>query len=396
VGNRSGWMVRTRPEQIDDMIREAQYSDLDALVDIENRSFETDKLSRRNLGRLLKKGNATTILDEEDGRIRGYALVLYNRGTSLARLYSIVVDRDFRGLGIGSRLLDAAEKDALENECVIMRLEVRKDNEDAIALYKTRGYRLFTVVPDYYSDGMEALRFEKSLAPHLKPEMVRVPFYKQTVDFTCGPAALMMAMKTLDPALEINRKLELRIWRESTTIFMASGHGGCGPFGLALSAYKRGFDVEIYVNDAAALFTSSVRDPRKKEVIRLVQEDQIEEIDELPIHVHYRVLGLNEMQDRFSNGSIPIVLISSYRIYHEKSPHWVVVTGFDERYVYVHDSFVDFEEGKTEADNINMPILRKDFERMSRYGKAGQKAVIVLSVGAQPQEGRAPEARTDS
>jgi ribosomal protein S18 acetylase RimI-like enzyme len=365
------------------MIREAQYSDLDALISIETRSFETDRLSRRNLGRLLKKGNATTILDEEDGRIRGYALVLYNKGTSLARLYSVVVDPDLRGLGIGSKLLESAEKDALDNECVIMRLEVRKDNETAIGLYKARGYRLLTVVPDYYEDGTEALRFEKSLVPHLLPEMVRVPFYKQTVDFTCGPAALMMAMKALDPSLEINRKLELRIWRESTTIFMASGHGGCGPFGLALSAYKRGFDVEIYVSDATALFTDSVRDPQKKEVMRLVQEDQIEEINDLKIGIHYRVLSIHEIQRRFWDGSIPIVLISSYRIYHEKAPHWVVATGFDERYVYVHDSFVDIEEGKSEADNINMPILKKDFARMSRYGKAAHKAVIMLSLRGQ-------------
>jgi ribosomal protein S18 acetylase RimI-like enzyme len=366
------------------MIREAQYSDLDALIDIENRSFQTDKLSRRNLGRLLRRGNATTVLDEEHGKLRGYALVLYNEGTSLARLYSLVVDPDLRGLGLGSVLLEAAEKDARENECVIMRLEVRKDNEAAIGLYKERGYRLFGVVPDYYEDGAEALRFEKSLVAHLKPEMVRVPFYKQTMDFTCGPAALMMAMKALDPGLEISRKLELRIWRESTTIFMTSGHGGCGPFGLALSAYKRGFDVEVYVNDTGALFTNSVRDHQKKEVIRLVQEDQIDEISGLPIKLHHGVLSINEIQERFSGGSIPIVLISSYRIYHEKAPHWVVVTGFDERYVYVHDSFVDFEEGKTEADNINMPILKKDFERMSRYGKSGQKAVIIVGEREQP------------
>jgi ribosomal-protein-alanine acetyltransferase len=361
------------------VIREAEYSDLDTLADIENRSFQTDKLSRRSMAHLLRRGNATTVLDEQNGRIRGYALILYNRGTSLARLYSIVVDPDFRGQGIGLRLLKAAEKDAVENECVIMRLEVRKDNETAISLYKEHGYRLFHVVPDYYQDHMEALRFEKSLVPHLRPDLVRVPFYGQTLDFTCGPAALMMAMKALRPDFEINRKTELRIWRESTTIFMTSGFGGCGPFGLALSAYRRGFDVEVFVNDTGAMFTDSVRDPHKKEVIRLVQEDQMEQIEELPIAVHYGVLSIDEIQNRFSQGSIPLVLISSYRIYHEKTPHWVVVTGFDDKYVYAHDSFVDREEGKTEADSINMPILKKDFGRMSRYGKAGQKAVIILS-----------------
>lgn len=371
----------------DVLIRHAQHSDVGALLAIENRSFGGDKLSRRSLNHLLKKGNATTLLDESDGTIRGYVLVLYNRGYSLARLYSLVVDRDFRGLGLGLSLLDAAEKDAIENECVIMRLEVRKDNEGAIGLYEKHGYRLFDTVPDYYEDHVEALRFEKNLVPHLKAEMVRAPFYRQTVDFTCGPAALMMAMKAIAPELEINRRLEMRIWRESTTIFMASGLGGCGPFGLALAAYKRGFDVEIYVNDTSALFIDSVRNEQKKEVIRLVQEDQLEEIGELPIRVHHRVVSVNEMFYRFSEGSIPIVLISSYRIYHEKTPHWVVVTGFDERYVYVHDSFVDFEDGKTEADSINMPVLKKDFERMSRYGKAGQKAVLILSARGQTDAG---------
>lgn len=368
------------------LIREARYSDIDALLLMENRSFSGDRLSRRSLAHLLKKGNATTLLDEADGTIRGYVLVLYNRGTSLARLYSIVVDPDFRGLGLGLKLLESAEKDALDNECVIMRLEVRQDNEGAIALYRKHGYRLFDTVSDYYEDHMSALRFEKNLVPHLKPDMVRVPFYRQTVDFTCGPAALMMAMKALDPGLEINRKLEMRIWRESTTIFMASGLGGCGPYGLALAAYKRGFDIDVYINDTSTLFIDSVRSERKKEVMRLVQEDQLEEMGKLPIKIRHRVMSVDEMSRRCSGGSIPIVLISSYRIYHEKTPHWVVVTGFDERYVYVHDSFVDYEEGKTEADSINMPILRKDFERMSRYGKAGQKAVIILSISRAGQQ----------
>jgi ribosomal protein S18 acetylase RimI-like enzyme len=361
------------------VIREARYTDLDALIEIENRSFEGDRLSRRHFRHLLTKGNATTLVDEQNGGLRGYVLVLYNKGTSLARLYSLVVDASFRGFGLGLRLLEAAEQDALENECVVMRLEVRKDNETAIGLYRNHGYRVFDVAEDYYEDHTEALRMEKNLVPHLKPEVVRVPFYRQTLDFTCGSAALMMAMKALRADLEIDQKLELRIWRESTSIFMTSGHGGCGPFGLALSAYRRGFDVEVYVNDTTALFVDSVRDPRKKEIICLVQEDQLEEIAGLPIEVHYGILGIHDILQRFTAGSIPIVLISSYRIYDKKTPHWVVLTGFDDRYIYVHDSFVDEDEAQTEADSINMPILQKDFERMSRYGKAGQKAVIILS-----------------
>ena len=366
------------------MIREADHTDLDALVDMENLSFRGDKLSRRSMARLLKRGNATTLIDVEGGRARGYALVLYRKGTSLARLYSIVVHPDFRGLGLGLSLLEAAEADALRNDCVIMRLEVRKDNETAIALYKDHGYRHIGTVPDYYEDHHEAWRFEKGLVPHLERDMVRIPFYRQTLDFTCGPAALMMAMKALDPGMRFNRKMELRIWRESTTIFMASGHGGCDPFGLAIAASRRGFGVELFVNDKDPMFLHSVRDPRKKEVIRLVHEDRIDEMRESRIRVHHRVMRIGEIQRRFSSGNIPVVLISSYRIYHEKTPHWVVISGFGKKYVYVHDSFVDVEDGRTEADSINMPILKKDFERMSAYGKAGQRAVIILSAPERP------------
>ena len=39
---------------------------------------------------------------------------------------------------------------------------------------------------------------------------------------------------------------------------------------------------------------------------------------------------------------------------------------------------MDREAGKTATDCINMPILKKDFERMARYGKAGQQAVLIL------------------
>ena len=34
--------------------------------------------------------------------------------------------------------------------------------------------------------------------------------------------------------------------------------------------------------------------------------------------------------------------------------------------------------GKTETDCVNMPILQKDFDQMARYGKSGQRAVLIL------------------
>jgi hypothetical protein len=159
---------------------------------------------------------------------------------------------------------------------------------------------------------------------------------------------------------------------------MTSGHGGCGPYGLALAAWHYGFDVEVFVNEQGVMFVDSVRSQDKKEVMRLVQEDFIHELSHLPVPIHYGVIGVDDLERHFQAGGIPVVLISSYRIYQEKFPHWVVVTGFDERYIYVHDSYVDEEHNKSVTDVMNMPILRSEFERMARYGKAGQKAALII------------------
>jgi len=199
-----------------------------------------------------------------------------------------------------------------------------------------------------------------------------------------------MAMKALDPALKLDRTLELRLWREATTIFMTSGHGGCGPYGLALSAYQRGFDLEIHVNEDGVFLVDSVRSLEKKEVMRMVQEDWIEELNRLPVALRRGSLGVDELRRKFEAGGIPLVLISSYRIYGERFPHWVVVTGFDDHYIYVHDPLVNIDAGETLSDSVNMPIPHREFQRMARYGKAGQKAVLILYRSHRRSEPAAP------
>jgi hypothetical protein len=167
---------------------------------------------------------------------------------------------------------------------------------------------------------MDAWRYEKAIDARLKPAFARVPYYRQTLHFTCGPAALITAMQTLDPGLEPTRTLELRIWREATTVFMTSGHGGCGRFRLALAAHRRGFGVEVIVSDPGVQMVDSVRSREKKEVMALVQADMAAEIVQRDIPVHYRSIGLAELEARFRAGAVPLVLISSWQIYAEKAP----------------------------------------------------------------------------
>ncbi|MDZ7750329.1 MAG: peptidase C39 family protein [Gammaproteobacteria bacterium] len=363
-------------------IRHGDVSDIPALDQLERACFHGDRISRRQLHYLVKKGNAAVLVAEEDGRLVGDVVLLFSRGTSVARLYSIAVADHMRGRSVGRALVTAAEKETWARPRAYLRLEVRKDNTAAIRLYESLGYRRLGEWPGYYEDHMDAWRFEKSLSPHLHPDLPAVPFYRQTLEFTCGPAALMMAMKHLRPETGLSRHLELRLWREATTIFMTSGHGGCGPFGLALAAARRGFGAQVHVSGDGVHFIASVRDPEKKEVIRLVQEDMQLELEDLGVPITTGALTVEDMEHRFHAGGIPIVLISSWAIYQERMPHWVLVTGFDSNFVYVHDPYVDEEEGETLMDSINMPIGRAQFGRMARYGRVGLQAVVTLYAGS--------------
>ncbi|MFA5119520.1 peptidase C39 family protein [Zavarzinia sp.] len=359
------------------MIRPATKADLPALLDIEARAFSGDRLSSRSFRHLLTKAHARTLIAEDDaGTILGYTSLLFHQGTWIARLYSLAVAPEARGKGLSRPLLDAAIEAARGEDCAVLRLEVREDNLAARHLYEKAGFRRFGVHESYYEDGERALRLEKSLAEAPRPTVRTLPYYAQTLDFTCGPSALMMAMRALDPASPLDRREELRLWREATTIFMTAGHGGCSAHGLALAAWRRGFEVEIFVNDDNALLLNSVRGTEKKEVVQLVHEDMVEQVEAAGIPVTRGVLGLSALVERVTAGEVPLVLVSTWRMAGEKQPHWIAVSDVDEHFVYVNDPTV--YDDRTEGDSIRMPIARPEFERMARFGRGQQKAAVVI------------------
>lgn len=144
-------------------LRQARVEDIDPLLELEDGAFHTDRLSRRSFRRLVGASGAHCLVAEARRRPVGYALVLFRRNATVARLYSIAVDPRWRGHGIAGRLMAAAEAEARARGARAMRLEVREDNADAIALYARRGYRPIGRRSDYYADRAAALRFEKRL-----------------------------------------------------------------------------------------------------------------------------------------------------------------------------------------------------------------------------------------
>lgn len=350
--------------------------DIDDLVELEQECFTLDRLSQRNFHWMVSRANACLLVVTAEEKLAGYALLLFHRGTSLARLYSIAVSQTWRGHGLGQRLLDEAQACALTRHCAWLRLEVRADNPAAISLYEANGFDRFAIVEDYYEDHAEALRYEKRILRDAPPPARQVPYYRQTTEFTCGAACLLMAMAAIDSRRAMHRAEEIQLWREATTIFMTAGHGGCSPQGLALAAWRRGFDVRLVVSQAGSLFLDGVRSAEKKAVMTLVEDSFAQALADTDVQqVQASTLDIRAV---LAAGFKPVVLISSYRFTRHKAPHWVLMTGCDDEFVYLHDPDVDHSRHQRSLDCQHLPVSHGEFQRMTVFGSRRVRAAVLV------------------
>lgn len=363
------------------LIRPAQLADLDGLVRLENACFVTDRLSRRSFRHWITTDHRALLVAEAANTIVGYILIIYHPGTRLARIYSIAVATTQRGTGVAKKLMLAGEQAARDDGRLYLRLEVSVENTPAIKLYETLGYQKFGIYRDYYQDHKDALRYQKRIRRYRDTLQHRsVHWLRQTTPFTCGPAALMMAMHGLDQSYLPSREEEINLWREATTIYMTSGHGGCHPIGLALAAKRRQFAVEVWINQTGTLFIDGVRSEEKKQLVELVDNCFKREAEEQGIPVHYANITQSELINVFKAGAIPLILISTFLMDRKKAPHWVIMSGFDDDCLYMHDSDPDYGR-QSEIDCQFIPVAREDFDRMSCFGKNRLRTAVIIWPG---------------
>jgi len=278
---------------------------------------------------------------------------------------------------VAAALLEAGEDVARGHNCLAMRLEVRPDNAPAIALYERHGYRQFGKYLGYYEDHADALRYEKRL---VRPAVTASTpsYYSQTSDFTCGPSCMMMALKAFDPDYAFSRVEEFRLWRESTTVFMQSGHGGCEPVGMAVALARRGLSVEVFLSQTPPLFLDSVRQKDRREALTLIQADYRRAADEMKIPVHIAPLDTDGLSAALAGGAFVIVLVSLYQMVGSRTPHWVLVYGEENGRFLIHDPWVETDALETESAAAALPVPKEAFERMARWGRSRLRAAIIV------------------
>jgi predicted double-glycine peptidase len=178
--------------------------------------------------------------------------------------------------------------------------------------------------------------------------LLDVPYFQQTRTATCGPACLMMVMKYWDPSLEFSRKMEFYLWKKSYSLFM---FGGTFQYGLAVAATTLGYTTEIYQKTR---FSDGY--PKYPELATLIERMVSHKALRLHISIQYGYENINVINDALHKNIPPIVFINLFPILGENVFHWIVVSGIDEKMVYVNDPYVPGGFSEKQKKEYPVPI----------------------------------------
>ncbi|QQY80104.1 ribosomal-protein-alanine N-acetyltransferase [Keratinibaculum paraultunense] len=134
-------------------VREMIESDIDRVLEIERESFSPPWSREAFLLELTKNILAKYIVVEVDGRVVGYGGIwlILDEG----HITNIAVDKEYRGLGLGDKLLEGLIQLCIDRDIKVITLEVRKSNEVAKELYKKHGFKECGIRPGYYTNNNE-------------------------------------------------------------------------------------------------------------------------------------------------------------------------------------------------------------------------------------------------
>ena len=145
------------------MIRKAVLGDLESIVSMEQ-TFGAEAFSKRSLRHFILSKNLVLVFIDPDTKCRiAYCIVLLRSDTSKAKLYSITVAEEARGRGIGRKMLEACEQYSRNFGRTEITLEVRANNQTAINLYQTFGFKFVKTLQSYYGDNQDGYYMKKAV-----------------------------------------------------------------------------------------------------------------------------------------------------------------------------------------------------------------------------------------
>ena len=136
----------------------ATIDDLKEISKLEQENILTNTMSEAQIQECLNSENYICFKAIVDESIVGF--IMLSKSDEL-NIDSIAVNKDFRNLGIATRLIEKAESYAKENKIETLSLEVAYTNITAYLLYKKLGFTERRTRKNYYSNGDDAIEMIK-------------------------------------------------------------------------------------------------------------------------------------------------------------------------------------------------------------------------------------------
>jgi ribosomal protein S18 acetylase RimI-like enzyme len=133
-------------------VRKIRLYDFDRIIELERKCFcKYLAYTPKQLEYLITRANSTCLTETLQDILRGFIIILYRNGSRVAGIETLNVDPLFQGGGIGTKLLNAAEKDMKYKWIKRIRLEVSIENKPAIRLYERAGFKKIKILKNYYN-----------------------------------------------------------------------------------------------------------------------------------------------------------------------------------------------------------------------------------------------------
>jgi ABC-type bacteriocin/lantibiotic exporter with double-glycine peptidase domain len=194
---------------------------------------------------------------------------------------------------------------------------------------------------------------------------LEVPLYRQTMDFSCGPASLLMAFKYHDSSIPLDQTEEVAIWRDTNMVAI----WGSARYGIAHASLLRGFETEM-ISDAKGLGFAERTKIRRPDIDIGVMDFFFEHAKasarRLGLRELSRTPALADARVALGAGKVPIALISTKLFDEDDIPHWVVVSGIAKKNVKLNNPL-----GKG-TESYPIP----DFER--HFGFFGERTLVIV------------------
>ena len=144
-------------ERINVHIRPMRLPDVEQVVQIDRLSFTLPWSERTYCLELTENSVAHLLVAEQEDQLKqsivGYVGFWFI--VDEAHISTLAVHPDFRGKGIGRRLLEEALEEASRLGADLVTLEVRASSQIPIDLYKKFGFQIRASKPRYYRDNHE-------------------------------------------------------------------------------------------------------------------------------------------------------------------------------------------------------------------------------------------------